>query len=60
MSEKITKENAEAKIREFLLVEGDELPDLGDKPRIILAAGSIDDQELTSTVIWLRKFEIDI
>lgn len=59
-AEKITKENAETKIREFLLVEGDELPDLGDKPRIILAAGSIDDQELTSTVIWLRKFEIDI
>jgi hypothetical protein len=36
------------------------LQELGDRPRIILAAGSIDDQELTSTVLWLRGFDIDI
>jgi hypothetical protein len=59
-AKKITKEMAEVKIREFLKVEDDELPELGDRPRIILAAGSIEDQELTSAVIWLRSFEIDI
>ena len=57
-TEEITNEEAEAKICEFLKAE--ELPELGDRPRIILAAGSIDDQELTSAVLWLRSFGIDI
>jgi hypothetical protein len=33
---------------------------LDNKPRIILAAGSFDDQELTSCVMWLRSFKVDI
>ena len=52
------KENASEKVREFLDVE--ELPELGNRPRIILAAGSMDDQELTSSVLWLRNFGVDI
>lgn len=55
---KIGTEDAEKTIREFL--ELDELPELGDRPRVILAAGSLDDQELTSVVLWLRSFGIDI
>lgn len=51
-------EEAFAKIREFL--EVDELPKLGNHPRIILAAGSLDDPELTSCVLWLRTFGVDI
>ena len=35
-------------------------PELNDRPRIILAAGSVDDQELTSSVLWLRRFGLDI
>lgn len=54
----ITEEQAEAKIVDFLGQE--ELPELGDNPRITLAAGSLDDQELTSCVLWLRRFGIDI
>jgi hypothetical protein len=38
----------------------DELPSLGKKPRIILAAGSFDDQELTSSVLWLNSCGVDI
>ena len=51
-------DEAEGKIAEFL--EGEDLPELDDKPRIILAAGSLDDQELTSAVLWLRSFGVDI
>jgi hypothetical protein len=54
----VDPEDASAKICEFLGV--DELPNLGNHPRIILAAGSLDDQELTSTVLWLRTFRVDI
>jgi hypothetical protein len=56
--EEITGEDAETKIRDFLKV--DELPELGNRPRIILAAGSIEDQELTASVLWLRNFGVDI
>lgn len=35
-------------------------PILDGEPRIILAAGAFNDQELTSTVMWLRKFRVDI
>lgn len=38
----------------------DEFEELDDKPRIILAASSFDDQEITSTVLWLRSFDLDI
>ena len=40
--------------------EVDDLPSVDDKPRIVLAASSFDDQEITSTVLWLRTFGIDI
>lgn len=56
--EGLREEEAEMKLLEFLQV--DELPPLGDEPRIILAAGSMDDQELTSCVLWLRRFGVDI
>lgn len=37
------------------------MPDLTNKqPRIILAASSFDNQELTSAVLWLRNFGLDI
>lgn len=52
------KEAAIRKICDFL--EAEDLPELSNQPRIILAASSFDDQELTSTVLWLRNFGIDI
>ena len=54
----LTREKACERIREFLGVE--ELPKLGDRPRIILAGGSVEDRELTSCVLWLRGFGMDI
>jgi hypothetical protein len=51
-------DEAKGRIEAFLEVE--EIPQIGDRPRIILAAGSMDDQELTSTVLWLRGSGIDI
>lgn len=51
-------EDASENICEFL--KKDDLPQLNSRPRIILAAGSFDDQELTSSVLWLRNFDIDI
>lgn len=58
----VNGEDAEKSILAFLSPEQqlDELPELDDRPRIILAAGSMDDQELTSCVLWLRKFGVDI
>jgi hypothetical protein len=53
-----SSEDASTKICEFL--ESEELPELNNRPRIILAAGSMDDQELTSSVLWLRGFNLDI
>lgn len=41
-------------------VDAEDLPDFAGEPRIILAAGSINDQELTASVLWLRKFGLDI
>lgn len=54
----ISLDDARTKICEF--VKKEELPDLTNHPRIILAAGIIDDQELTSSVLWLRKVGVDI
>lgn len=51
-------EDARKAILDFL--QAIELPELDDKPRIILAAGSLDDEELVSTVLWLRSFRVDI
>jgi hypothetical protein len=55
---KTTFVEASTRICEFLKM--DELPKLSNHPRIILAAGSLDDSELTSCVLWLRTFGIDI
>lgn len=33
---------------------------MDSQPRIILAAGEINDQELTSVVLWLRRFQVNI
>ena len=56
--EAVNKEDASRKICDFLKVS--DLPELNNRPRIILAAGSIDDQEMTSSVLWLNSFGIDI
>jgi hypothetical protein len=56
---RITAEEAAKQISEFLGAD-DELPEPGDRPRILLVAGSMDDPEITSTVLWLRSFDIDI
>ncbi len=55
---KCSTDEAQARIAEFL--ENDSPPALDDRPRIILAAGALEDQELTSTVLWLRKFGLDM
>ncbi len=51
-------EDAQSDIGEF--VRSGDGSTLSGEPRIILAAGSFDDQELTSTVLWLRRFGVDI
>ena len=56
-SDGCSDEEAGAKITEFLRREPGELD---SHPRIILAAGSMDDQELTSCVLWLWKFGVNI
>jgi len=53
-----TEEEASDKIIAFLGEE--EIPELSDQPRVIISAGSFDDQELTSSVLWLRSFAVDI
>lgn len=55
---KCSDEESRRAILAFLDVE--ELPELGNQPRIVLAGGELDDQELTSTVLWLRTFGVDI
>lgn len=54
----ISEENAATAFQAFL--ESEDLPELEDPTRIILAAGSLDDPELTSTVLWLRSCGVDI
>jgi hypothetical protein len=55
---KCSEDEASDRLHEFLDVE--ELPELDNQPRIILGAGSMNDAELTSSVLWLRGFEMDI
>lgn len=52
--------DGEAAQKVLALLDADDLPKLNGQPRIILAAGSLDDEELTSTVLWLRSFGVDI
>jgi hypothetical protein len=54
----VQQADVETTILDFLELE--ELPELSDRPRIILAAGSVNDQELTACVLWLRRFGLDI
>ena len=54
----ISQDEASETVRHFLDTEV--LPELQTQPRIILAAGVIDDQALTSTVLWLRRFGVNI
>ena len=60
MFESTTEDEARQKIGAFLDTDAQSLPELDNRPRIILAAGSVDDQELTRTVLWLRTFGLDI
>jgi hypothetical protein len=53
-----SQEEAAQKILSFLGT--DDLPVLGNRPRIILASGSMADRELTNCVLWLRGFTVDI
>jgi len=53
-----TSEDSGERIRVFLNTSV--LPALGSRPRIILAAGNIEDHELRSCVLWLRGFGMDI
>ncbi|MFM7845519.1 MAG: hypothetical protein ACKPEY_14965, partial [Planctomycetota bacterium] len=52
--------DAEASEAITIFLNTKELPELNNNPRIILAGGDLDDQELTSTVLWLRTFGLDI
>jgi hypothetical protein len=54
----VSPEIAEERMLEFL--DRESLPDELGGPRIILAAGSMDNKELTSTVLWLRRKGLDI
>lgn len=47
-------------VSDFLEVEEEDLPEPSDRPRVILVAGSMDDPEVISTVLWLRNFDLDI
>lgn len=53
----VTPGDAERRIREF--VDDPDFTALTDKPRIILGAEEFS-AEITSTVLWLRTFELDI
>ncbi len=55
--EKTSKEKAKKRI-ELFVDEDSEL--LKKPPRIVLAAGSFDDQEITTSALWLRNFALDI
>lgn len=55
---KCDSDQAQRQIADFLGTE--DLPELNGRPRVILAAGSMDDQDLTACVLWLRTFGLDI
>jgi len=55
---KIDESQAESEIRDF--VEDPGFEKIDSQPRIILAAGSFGDPGLTSSVLWLRTFRLDI
>ena len=51
-------EEATETIKEF--VDDPDFAALDNQPRIILAAGTFGDPEITSCVLWLRSFNVDI
>jgi len=53
-----SSEEARQSVMEFL--GKGELPSLDSRPRIILAAGSFHDPDLTSSVLWLNSVGLDI
>ncbi|KYC51210.1 MAG: hypothetical protein AMQ22_01346 [Candidatus Methanofastidiosum methylothiophilum] len=55
--EKVSIEEAKKRIELFV---DEESEFLRSPPRIILAAGSFDDQEITASVLWLRNFALDM
>lgn len=55
-----SREDAAVEIGDFLSTDPDDLPEPSDRPRIILVAGSLDEPEVVSTVLWLRNFGQDI
>jgi hypothetical protein len=54
----VGEEEARQQILDF--ADDEEFATLDNKPRIILAAGHFGDTELTSCVLWLRTFQVDI
>ena len=54
----IGTEEASQKLTEF--VRDPEFKALKNQPRIVLAAGTFDDPAITSCVLWLRSFGVDI
>ncbi len=57
-TEGLSKEEAKRHIKDF--VQDEDFETLDDKPRIMLVAGAFEDQHLTSAVLWLSKFSVDI
>lgn len=55
--ESVTEEGSRTKIFEF--IEADDFEELTNRPRIILCSEDFS-QEITTTVLWLRQFGIDI
>ncbi len=53
----ITSEAAQVAILDF--IENDDFEELNDRPRIILVAKEFR-PEVTASVIWLRKFDLDV
>lgn len=56
----VSPEEAKAQIADFVGASEDELPELDDQPRIIIAAGGFGGLEITSTALWLRGFGVDM
>jgi hypothetical protein len=55
-----TLSDAEAESRILSFLETETVTSLEGQPRIILAAASFSDNEILSTVLWLRRFGINI
>src|SRR5260370_11455704 len=53
-------DNASAQSEIETFVDDPGFSAIDDKPRIILAAGTFDDPELPSCVLWLRTFQVNI